>query len=202
MTTLVISTAGLTDVIQRFNALPAQISNAKRRAISKTAKYVSTQAGREMAGSLGVAQKALKKRIASRLAGSKSDPQGLIWFGLNPIDAQLAGAARQTKSGVSQKGRSWPGAFMASIYSGEQKIWIRLHSKHYDSELYPYGKGKGRGAIDAAMSGRFPVVKARIPIDTPATRAIIAAMADKAKFRLAEVMGQELNYEINVKGAR
>jgi hypothetical protein len=41
-----------------------------------------------------------------------------------------------------------------------------------------------------------------LPLQTPAVRAIIAAQAVKARTRVAELLAQELNYEINVKGAR
>lgn len=199
MSDIVVTTQGLESVIGRFRAVPGQIAAAKKRALAKTVKSIGASAAKDMAASVGVAQKAIKRRIATRTTAST----GLVWFGLKRIDAQLAGKASQNKRGARAGRHDFPGAFVKAIYTAEQKIWIRLASRQYDPEIYPYKKrAVSYGELPAGLSGRFPVVKATLAIDTPATRAVIAAQAKRAQALLAEKLGQELNYEVNVKGAR
>ena len=53
---------------------------------------------------------------------------------------------------------------MAKIYTGTEKVWIRLHSPHYTPDLYPTKHRPGDRGL-AGYNGRFPVVRAAVPID-------------------------------------
>lgn len=178
MSTIVISADGLGEVVARFGALPRKIESAKRRAINKVAKGVKSAAGKEIAGVVGVAQKVIKARIASRAAAGGRE--GLVWFGLNPLSVTQSrfGNLRQAKTGARAGKLAFDGAFVASMPSGHRAVFRR------------YGKA------------RLPIRTETLPLATPATQAIINAQAAKARERLAEVFAQELNYEVNVKGAR
>lgn len=196
---ITVSTIGLDEVVARTGALPRQADAALKRALRKTVAWVASQSRREIARDVGVAQSAIKQRIASRLTKS-ARPVGLIWFGLNRLDASLAGKASQGAAGVKVRKYIFPGAFLASIYGSAAKVWIRLRSRNYDPVVYPYTKRRSFTDVPAGLRSRFPVVKATIAIDTPSVRAIIADKAGMARERMRTLLLQELNYEINVKG--
>lgn len=193
---ITVSVHGLEEVSANFLAMPAQIETAKQRALRRTVSWIGNRSRREIGQALDVAATGLRKRVTPRFFKHSAE----VFFGLGPLPAHLSGKASQTQAGVSVRGRQYPGAFVSSIYTAEEKVWIRLHSKHYDSDVYPYTPRKMNGAIGSGQRGRFPVVLARIPMDTPAVRGIIKDQADQALPRLKEVFAAELNYETNVKG--
>lgn len=176
MATIVISGQGLDGIVAQYRALPRQIDAAKRRAVSKVTRAIPGAAARMLAPVLGVAQ----KHIRGRLAAKVTNGEGVAWFGLNPLGVTQRGFGnlRQDKAGARAGRLAFKGAFVATMPSGHVAVFRR------------------KGAA------RLPIATETIPMDTPATRAIVVAQARLAKERLAKVFGQELNYETRVKGAR
>lgn len=180
MSDITISLEGLESVLASFAALPEQAARAERRAVNKVTKFVARGAKREVAKSMGVAQKILDDRIRSFNYGHRGIASGLVWFGLNPmaVTKQRFGSLTQTRIGAKAGRLSFPGAFVAEMKNGHVGVFRR--------------RGKKRLPLDAE----------RITLDTTAHRAILAAWAARAGERMTAVLSQELNYEVNVRGAK
>jgi hypothetical protein len=79
-------------------------------------------------------------------------------------------------------------------------VWIRLRSKHYSPELYPTKRRPGdRGLGDQGLRGRFPVVRAAVPIDEVLER-VVDRDGDAISEEFLKVLTQELNYYTNIRG--
>lgn len=177
MSTIIVG-EGLDAIVARFDAMPKQIERASIRAINKTTQWVAGQAVKELAAIMGVAQKAIKDRIVARMARSDL-PKGQVWIGLNRLGAtqRRFGNLRQTKSGAIAGGVRFAGAFVATMGSTHAAIFKRR------------------------SKARLPIDKQYLKFDSPAARAVLASKASHASERLKTVFAQEMNYEVNVKGA-
>lgn len=175
---ITVSTEGLEEIIASFGALPAQIERAEVRAVNKTVDWLTRGVKRDLAASIGVAQRLLDDRVRGLKHGYHGIAAGAVWFGLNPvaITRRRFGTLTQTGRGARAGRLSFPGAFVATMRSGHQGVFRRV------------------GAA------RLPIQEESLDIDTPAHRAILDAWAARAEERLANVLGQELNYEVNIKG--
>lgn len=183
---------GLDDELGRLRAINAQIDRACRRAIGQATRGATAKIKKGMAKETGAAGKAVKNRVTARVMRDN----GLVWIGLDPfLPTHLAGNVAQTSTGVTAGNRSFVGAFHAAIFTPEKKVWIRLHSRHYDADLYPY-KPNHSGDIDDSLRSRFPVVLGRVKVDTAAVRDMINHEADQARELLADLVAQELGYAI------
>lgn len=190
MTTLNISSAGLAEAIAHFRAEPEQIRLATSRAIKRTATHTASEIRKGMAPAIGAKPAAIKKRVTSRMLRA----QGIVWIGLNPLmPIHLAGSASQQPAGVKAGNRFYQGAFFKQVYGGEKKVWIRLRSKHYDAETYPY-KSKSSGALPGQLRHRFPVVLAKVKVDTGDINTLIRGKATAAGPYLTDLVIRELNY--------
>jgi hypothetical protein len=160
-----------------------KVDRAIDRALRKTTRWVLNQLKRKIAKTLNINQKAIAKRFTARVV--KKAGYGYVWIGLNPVEAQLAGAARQNKGGVTVKGRFFEGAFLQRIYTEDEKVWRR--------------KYRGPGSSSNGLGGgRFPVEKMEIEIEDEA-RKIIEQFRPNASAEFAKKLRQELNFEFNVK---
>lgn len=175
---ITVSTEGLEEVIASFGALPAQIARAEKRAVNKVTRWLAKGALKDIAASVGVAQKILDDRVRRLDHGYNGLAAGLVWFGLNPvaITKRRFGTLTQTPAGAKAGRLSFDGAFVARMPSGHIGAFRR----------------RGRA--------RLPIDHESLPLDSTAHRAMIDAWANRAEARLETVMGQELNYEVNVKG--
>lgn len=190
------------EIINAFGSTVNQVELARASALRKMRRRVETAVKRQAAKDLRMPQKAIAGRFFSN-AIRKGDDVLTIWIGTQPVSPFSLGSVRpygvpRKSGGVKAGRRTYRGAFMASVYTGEQKVWIRLHSKHYSPELYPTLKRPGdRGWAD--LRGRFPLVRAAVPIDTIMTKVVerdgSALLAD-----FERVFISELNYFTNVRG--
>lgn len=185
-----------------LNGTKEQIEAARARALRKTGKRFSTAVKREVAKRERMPQKAIGDRFfISRVA--KGGDEVTIWIGTFNVDPFSIGKPSQTGAGVRVGRRSYQGAFLGTIYTAREKVWIRLRSKHYSPDLYPTKKQHHagyRGSLSAGEFGhRFPVVKASVPIEET-----VKSVADKLEGEIGEefvkIFKQELNYEIFIKG--
>jgi len=88
--------------------------------IRRSTKKHNKDAMREIAQSFKIPQRVLKHRLKTF-----TRPQGARWFvGIDSIKAIYLGSARQTKKGVSVGGRSFSGAFLATV-RGKKSIYKR-----------------------------------------------------------------------------
>lgn len=203
MLSLTIDDTLLQQRIDLVGATDDQINAARASALRKMNKKVETVFKREAAKRLRIPQRAIAGRFFSANV-ALGDEEMRVWIGTYSVTPFAIGAPRAygvpgRSGGVRAGRRVWPGAFMAKVYSGQEKVWIRLHSKHYSPELYPTSYRPGdRGAGDSR--GRFPVVRAAVPIDA-VMRDVVEKYGDDFGNEFEVVFLRELNYQVNVKGA-
>lgn len=188
--------------VERIDATPAQVVRARSSALRKMRGRIQTKIKRQASKDLRVPQKVLGKRFYSDPV-KRSDDQLKVWIGTQPISPfevgtpQAYGKPRKT-GGVKAGRRTYRGAFLASIYSAKEKVWIRAGSKHFSPELYPTRKRSGdRGGA----GGRFPVIRAAVAIDEVLDKIVrgqeVAIMAE-----YQQVFLHDLNYFTNIRPVR
>lgn len=197
MITIEVDSSILEEGANLVNATEQQIGDALTSALRKMRKRIETQLKRRAAQKLRMPQKAISDRFFSN-AIKPGDDELKVWIGTWAVSPFAIGSPSQNARGVKVGRRSFPGAFLGKIYSGDTKVWIRLHSPYYSPELYPTKKRPGdRGGED--RPGRFPVVRAAVPIDA-VLQEIITKEGDDIAADFQKVLLQELNYQVNVKG--
>lgn len=172
---------------------------AVRRALRKTAQWYFRQIMRDIQQATGVNQKALRPR--ARITVLEKSLYANVWFGLDPMEAQKVGRARQTRAGVTVgRGHRFESAFLAAADFGNsgkavQKVWRRKV------------RGKGSTAESRRMlrneelAGRFPLELMKVPV-YEAAAAIFARHRNGARARYQQILKQELNYALNVEPFR
>jgi hypothetical protein len=185
---------------EMMGATDREIDAARTSSLRKMRKRTETHIKRRAAKILGIPQKALAGRFFSNFIEPGGDALK-VWIGAWNIEPNSIGTPKiygtPGKSGGVRVGRrSYPGAFLAKIYTEEVKTWIRLRSSHFDQALYPTGLQHGSQASKG--QGRFPVVRAAIPIGE-----VISTVLDQDGPLFEEdfekVFINELNYQVNVK---
>jgi hypothetical protein len=188
-----------------IGAVGNQIEAARLSALRKMRKRIITKVKRSLAERLQISQKAVADRFFSRYVAPGADELE-VWIGtwaLSPFSLGLPqryGVPGKT-GGVKVSRRTYRGAFMAKVFSSpREKVWVRLHSAHYRAELYP-GKYYNPGIRSQhATTGRFPLVKATIPVNDDVIRTL-DQLGDEIAADFEVLLRQELNYQVNVKGA-
>ena len=133
--------------------------------------------------------------------GTGEDDHVRVWIGTADVDAMTLGRASQNRRGVRVGRRSYRGAFLARIYTNREKVWIRRSSRHFDPDRYPTRRQHRRGYhgnLPASMRGRFPVVKAAVPIDDT-VQAVIKDQEAEFETIFLKHYRHELNYLVNVR---
>lgn len=204
--------ASFDEIAHQFGALPNQVKSARSRALRKTQTWFKTRVKRDLAKAIRVPQRSVADRFyTSRVR--QSDAEAKIWAGAWNLDVVASGTPRQigARSFKGKKARSqlagvkignrrfYRGAFVGSPYGGRDKVWIRLSSRWYSRALYPSNHRAGDRFGQSGARGRFPVVRAAIPIDGE-LEALFDRYGDGAEAEFFKRFSQELNYEINVKG--
>lgn len=174
MLTVSVNLEELASVQRALTATTEQVNRAATRALNKTLTFMGGQGRRILAEESGLPLKSLRSRVRIGKA-SRSTLRGSVWFGLAPIKAIYAGSARQTRSGVTARGLSYTGAFLATMPStGHLGIFKR------------------RG------SARLPIDEQRIYLAY--TTEHLSSLGAKAPERLRTIFSQEINYELRVRG--
>ena len=155
-----------------IQATPKQLELAGQRAIKKTMRWLQTRISRELAQALGVSQKVLKPRFSLKTVGKGSDAATILWLGVNNLPAEKAGAARQTRRGVTVGKRKYEGSFYRQVCGDEKRVWHRKDDR------------------------RFPVVADVIEISDQATD-IFSRFEQRIPAQFSKVLEQELNYVVN-----
>lgn len=184
-------------------SLPAteeQKRKAGTSALRKFRKRFETRIKRAAAKRARIPVKGLSDRFFSSKV-AEGDDELTVWIGawnISPFSVGIPTAyGVPGKSGGVKAGRKrWRGAFIHAIYSGEENVWIRLHSKHYMPELYPTRHRPGDRGL--AKDSRFPVVQAAIPIDS-AIEEVLAVEGPQLEAEFEKLYQQELNYYAVVK---
>jgi hypothetical protein len=178
-------------------ATEQQALAARTRALRKTGQRARNIVKRALSAQLKVPQKHLSSRffLSSVSAG---DVSVTLWIGSYNVEPHNIFSPVQQKSGVKAGSIFYQGAFYGDVYGPAKKIWIRKRSKFYDPELYPGGRS-GSGGVPPRLAGRYPVVKASIKVEA-AAEYILEQNKERIEQEFVKILGQELNYEVNVRG--
>lgn len=184
---------GAEAVLADFVAKPGQIARASRRAVRKVTRSAGAELARALAdehqlplavfGAAGGRGRRVRLAVRAgrhgkltnvRAGFNVDDSVGTIWIGRNPVKAAYLGTPRQTPAGARAGKHFFDRAFVATLKSGHVGIFKRTG-------------------------------KSRLPIESQTVRlehseSIIARIASGIPTRLSELLRQELNFEVNVKG--
>ncbi len=181
---LSVSVEGLDEVLDSFDAMDAQIDRASNRAMNKTAKWAARQVARAIAADDQVPLRALYlhqgrtgrhwARVRFYRADRGRGGKAAVWVGYNPIKAAYVGALRQKPKGARAGKHFFEGGFLATMRSGHRGVYRRV--------------GKSR----------LPIEEQTVPLASAERH--VNEVARRIPQRLADVLEQELNYEVNVRG--
>ncbi|MDA3970270.1 MAG: hypothetical protein PF442_02860 [Desulfobulbaceae bacterium] len=184
-------------VIELYDATEKQVRLARTRALRKTASWLRREVLSRTAKQKRIPARALQGRAYTSKVGPQDDGV-IVTIGTMPLDVMNVGNPAQTAKGVRVGRQSYPGAFVQKIFSGQEKVWIRKGSKHYDPARYPVNRKKGPNTLPGELMGRFPVVRAAIPIND-----VVEVSAERYESLIRgdfmKNFKHELNYEVNVK---
>lgn len=189
-----------------FGATAGQVERARASALRKMRRRIETAVKQRAAKQLRMPQKAIDGRFYSEQV-KQGDRALKVWIGTYAVSPFKLGSVSSygvpgKTGGVRAGRRTYRGAFLAKIYSGTRKVWIRLHSSHYSPELYPTKYRRGdRGLGDLGLRGRFPVVRAAVPIDEVLMQ-VVNEYGPDIVTDFERLFQQELNYQTNVRGRK
>lgn len=197
--------AAIREIINRFGSTPKQVARARASALRKMRKRIETEVKRQAAKELRMPQKGLAGRLYSEPVRA-GDDYTRVWFGVHPVSpfalgpVGVYGQPGRKFSGIMVGKRKYIGAFLATIYTARRKVWIRLRSKFFSPELYPTKKRPGdRGLGDEGLRGRFPVIRAAVPVDAVVEK-VVDRYAPKMATDFERIFLYDLNYFTNVRG--
>lgn len=173
---------GLFEAITALESVEPPVRRAVTRTVRKVTNSITKVIASEIAKGSRVPVKALTKGGSTgrgrRVVSYFRDDglTGAVWVGYNPIKAGYVGTPVQQVRGARVGRHTFPGAFDATMRSGHRSIFVRT--------------GKGR----------LPLEEKLVSIDI--APGVVAEAQAQARTRLSDVLLQELNYEINVKGRR
>lgn len=187
--------AGVSRQIRRsLGELDRSLTRAKRRAVNKTARWVRTRAIREIAAANNIPQKILRGH-RNPVSGKKTrgrrgrvfvsravegHEHASLWIGTRAVAAGYLGTPHQFRYGAKVRGRKFEKAFVATMASGHVGIFRRAKD------------GDGR-------VGRLPIKEEYVELAQADTA--VAGIRRQIPARLRKTLDQELNYELNVRGA-
>jgi len=169
---------------------------AIKRAVRKATQYALREAASQVAAETRIPRRALTesgkgKRIHARgLEGNDNiSPRGYIWIGYNPIGASRVGKPRQTLKGTRVGKHEFPGSFVATMPSGFRSSFHRTRK----ARRVP---ADNRWGITTSL----PIEEDVVPLQ--GAREAAKRVQLLARIRLRQLMAQELNFQINVRGLR
>lgn len=178
---LQVEMSGLDDVLAEFNALPEQIAKATKRAQTKARDYAAMRLAHVVAEAYDLP--AAKYRTVRVKTGSG----GVVWAGYNPMAAAYMGKLVQEDDGA-WAGQYWfPGGFVATMRSGHAGIFKRA------AQLTHWSAGRPR-----KWKPNLPIEEQGVQLTN--VPELAAGLQPEIGERFAELLRQELNFEINVRG--
>jgi hypothetical protein len=199
-----IDNSAIDQIISMTKATAEQIEKARLSAMRKLGKRIETIVKRKAAKELRIPQKSIENRFFAESL-KPGDETLKIWVGTWDLSPFALGAPSVyglpgKSGGVKAGNRTYPGAFMAKIYTSRDHVWIRVHSPHYSADLYPTRYRPGDRGL-GELAGRFPVVRAAVPIDDT-IRSVVGDMEKDFSADFEKTFFGELNYFANIRGNR
>lgn len=196
-----IDRSAIDQIISMTNATGEQIEKARLSTMRKLGKRIETRIKRHASEALKIPQYSIENRFFSESL-KPGDETLKIWIGTWPLSPFSVGAPSVyglpgKSGGVKAGSRTYPGAFMSEIYTVQKKVWIRLHSPHYSADLYPTRYRPGDRGL-GELRGRFPVVRAAVPIDD-IFRSVVIDRGKDFSADFEKIFFGELNFYTNIK---
>lgn len=161
---------GIEEAREAFGLLPLQLMRAAKRTYSKGTLYARSHLVKEVAPSMPMLQKNLRK-ARGRIFADSGDASiyKKAWLGVNVIPAgYLSGTPRKVAGGVQLGSRFFPGSFLRPFTSGHLGIFHREQGQIVET------------TVEVAQPA---AVQDRVARDTTA--------------RLQEIFAQEIRYELS-----
>lgn len=177
-------------------ATAKMVKAARLRALRKTVRWFGGQILRVVAKKERMPLRALHNRVFVHQVKPDAESAS-VFIGTAPVDVTRFGNPVQTPKGVRVGRQSYRGAFLGRVYTGQEKVWIRQASRFHDPARYPTIRRSGdRGAFsDASLMGRFPVVRAAVPINE-AVESVAGMLESDVRPRFLNDFRHELNFEV------
>ncbi len=156
-------------IIADFNLAPEKTSLAAVRALNKTAFWLRSNAGSDIARELRLPKKLLMERLRV-LKASRTKLQAVVTAKLYGIKPSKIGNMRQTKTGAKVGTYEFPGAFIATMPGGHTSIYKRKRQP------------------------RLPIQEMTIPLQPMASETIERYLDHLVMQRFEVVFRQELNF--------
>lgn len=166
-----------------------EIPQAAARALNHAQLRVQTESVRDISKAVNIAQRALRARWPRPRKATKRRLVIEWEVGMLPVLARKAGAPRQTRAGVSIRGRSLPGAFTAPLASGVVGVFTRKPQARASS---------GQDAKGRPRRDRLPLATVTLPVDPPARHIIERHIATTGETAFA----LEFERLLRLRGAR
>jgi hypothetical protein len=145
------------DIVKK-TAVPA----AKARAINTIGAATERQTIREVAKSERIKQSALKPRVSPIRKAKTRTPTRKVRLRLTDVPVISIGKPRQTKTGVTVRGRRFSGSFIADGSKG--------YGKYRKGNRYQSTSLAKRQVLRRASKGRYPLEVVKIPIQKSLTQ--------------------------------
>ena len=106
-----------------LNALPRDIFRAQRSAERDTVRFARREMQNRMISRTGIPARVFRRfRVRTR---NRAD-SGVVWVGLNQIQAAYLGKLQQSHAGAKAGAYFFERAFIATMKSGHKSLWRRL----------------------------------------------------------------------------
>ncbi len=179
------------------------VSKAITRALRKTMTRLASHVKRRLQSEMQLSRDAMNDRFRTRL--NIKDGYAALWLGLLPLEAQKLRKVKQNAVGVVAGKEVFEQAFMATVYSGGEKVWRRKFrgtGSTARSRAALGVKGFARKAVAGGGQygssnpvGRFPLEKMTVDIAEPGTL-LMRQMRSEVRSWFRRLLEQELNYAI------
>jgi len=177
---------GFRDALDELAALTPATKRASTRAQNKTLRWSRTQAASRLAKINNVPVKVMRERVRS-FPAKPGKEFALLWLGVWPLPAAKAGRLSQTRSGAKAGRHAFAGAFVATMPAGAVGVFERAIN------------GRRRTADRPQTSSpNLPIVPQYVQIE--GAREVEQQLVSEGGRRYRDLMIQELNFELNVKG--
>lgn len=186
------------DVDEAFRILrqltPSAMRNAWRRTLRKTHVWIKGQVAKAVSKNSKIPQKVLRSRIYFFL---KSYDTGKVWLGLNAVEADRLGIARQTRTGVTAGRHQFKSAWIYnSKWVGKHKT-VRIRHRDGTIENRSYTTSDLNSGLVMRRVGKARLPYQRVKYDwADSGESAFRAVAALAEQRLLTILKQEVNYEI------
>ena len=125
--------AKLRSIITMLGHMPERTHRAVRRGVSKAAKRLASETGRDTAQALAIVRAAMRGRLRTYRKGDGVSEK--VWLGMNALAAHRIGRPIQTRTGVQVGQHFFDRAFIVRRW-GKERFPLRLAQLDIEPQSY------------------------------------------------------------------